>query len=114
MTTHPSTLNATYYSSSYGWRLKYLKCKYFAYFTIYAHFFFGETNIQIATNNFNGAHCNGYTSGINSPVAKYFAQSHPFNNGTAVTYVMEYDITSTYTSISNFNFRNGDRMVLSL
>ena len=113
MTTYQSQSNVST-SSTYGWRLKYLQCKYFAHFNIKAYFYFSDTSIQIATNSFSSSYCNGYTSGINSPSLKYFQQSHYVNNGTAITYVMEFDITSTYTSISNFGFRNGDQMVLAI
>ena len=113
VTTYQSSQSVSY-TSTYGWRLKHLKCKYFASFSIKALFFYSDTSVNVATNTFSSSHCNGYTSGISSPVSKYFAQSHNYNNGTAITYVMEYDVTSTYTSISNFNFRNGDQMVLAI
>ena len=113
ITTYQSNTNVSY-TSSYGWRLKYLKCKYFANFNIKGYFFYSDTSVNIATNTFTSTHCDGYTSGVSSPTTKYFAMSHPFNNGTDITYVMEFDITATYTSISNFNFRNGDAMVLEI
>lgn len=113
VTTFQGNTNAST-STPNGWTLKHLKCKYFANFGISAYFYFSPTNIQVATNNFSPSYCNGYTSGITSPSLKYTSQSHFYNNGTPITYVQEFDITSTISSITNFGFRNGDQMVLSI
>lgn len=113
VTTYQSNQNISYASST-GWTLKYIKCKYFANFNIKANFYFSDTSINIATNTFTSTHCDGYTSGVSSPTLKYFSQSHYVNNGTPITYVMEYDFTSTINSISNFGFRSGDQMVLQI
>ena len=107
VTTYQSTTSVAY-TSTYGWRLKYLKCKYYANFNIRALFYFSDTSIQIATNSFSSSHCNGDTSGVSLPVLKYFSQSHYVNNGTPITYLMEYDLTDTINSISDFGFRSGD------
>lgn len=101
-------------TTSNGWTLKYLKCKYFSNIAIKAYFYYSDTSIQVATNSFTNSYCMGYTASISSPVLKYFSQSHYNNNGTAITYLQEFDITSTLNSITNFNFRNGDQMVLSI
>jgi hypothetical protein len=112
--THPSNVNMSI-STTYGWTLKYLKCKHYSGFSINAYFFFGDTSIEVATNTFSSSYCNsGYTSGVSSPVLKQFSQSHHASNGTDVTYLQEYDITPSMSSLSNFNFRNGDQMVLSI
>jgi hypothetical protein len=113
MTTFQSSSNVSTNSVT-GWQLKYLKCKYFAYFSIRALFYYSDTSIQIATNTFSASYCNGYTSGVTAPSLKYFSQSHYVNNGTPITYLMEYDVTATYGSLSNFGFRNGDQMVLAV
>jgi hypothetical protein len=113
VTTYQSTKNVGY-TSTYGWTLKHLKCKYFANFNIRALFYFSDTSIQIATNTFSSTACDGYTSGVTQPTLKYFSQSHYVNNGTPITYLMEYDFTATLNSITNFGFRSGDQMVLQI
>ena len=113
MTTYQSNADVSHGSGT-GWTLNYIKCKYFANFVITGYFYFSDTSIQVATNTFSSSYCNGYTSGIPSPTLITTSQSHYNANGTAITYVQEFDITSTYGNISNFNFRNGDQMVLSI
>jgi hypothetical protein len=86
VTTFQSNANVST-STTYGWTLSYLKCKYFANFNIISYFYYGDTSIQVATNTFNKAYCDGYTSGISSPSLIKTSQSHYNNNGTAITYV---------------------------
>lgn len=113
VTTYQSSTDASY-GGTLGWKLKYLKCKYYANFNIKAHFYYSDTSIQVATNTFTSTHCDGYTSGVTQPTLKYFSQSHYTNNGTPITYVMEYDFTATVNSVSDFGFRSGDQMVLQI
>jgi hypothetical protein len=110
VTTYQSTTDVSYTTGT-GWALNYLKCKYYAYYSIIAYFYYGDTSIQIATNNFDGSACYSPNS-LTPSTLMYLSQSHYNNNGTDITYVMEIDITSTYNSLTNFNFRNGDAMVL--
>lgn len=44
VTTYQSNTNVST-STTYGWTLQYLKCKYFANFDIKAYFFFSDTGI---------------------------------------------------------------------
>ena len=99
-------------STTYGWTLSYLKCKYFANYNIVAYFYYSDTYIQVATNSFNKNYCNGYTG--TAPALVKTSQSHYNNNGTAITYLQEFDFTAAYNSVTNFNFRSGDQMVLSI
>lgn len=113
VTTYQSNTNVST-STTYGWTLQYLKCKYFANFDIKAFFYYSDTSIQVATNSFSSSYCDGYSSGISSPSLVQFSQSHYNNNGTPITYVQEFDLTGTINSISNFGFRSGDQMVLKI
>lgn len=88
-----------------------MKCKYYAYYSIIAHFFFSDTSVEIATNDLTGTQCNGYTS--SQPISKYFSQNNFLDDGTDTTFIHEIDLTA-FSQISNFNFRNGDSMVLSV
>jgi hypothetical protein len=74
-------------STSYGWTLSYLKCKYFAGLSITAYFFFSDTSIEVATNSFSLSYCDGYTGGVTSPTSKYFSQNYFISDGTPITYV---------------------------
>lgn len=111
ITTYQVNTNVSY-TTTYGWTLSHLKCKYFAGYSITANFFFSDTSIEIATNTYSASYCDGYTSGVTSPTSKYFSQNYFLSDGTPITYVHEIDFTSTINSISNFNFRNADAMVL--
>ena len=97
-----------------GWALKYLKCKFFAHFNIVSYFYFSDTSIEKATNTFRSTDCDGITASVSDPVLKYFQQSPYQNNGTAKTYIMEIDITAMYNSLTSFNFRSGDEMVVQV
>jgi len=81
---------------------------------INAYFYFSDTYIQVAANSFTKTLCGTAINNGNSPALIATSQSHYNNNGTPITYVQEYDITSRFNSITNFGFRNGDQMVLYL
>jgi hypothetical protein len=70
-----------------GWDLSYLKCKYYAFYSVRALFFFSDTSVEIATNNFGGTHCDGNTPVISQPISKYFSQNYFINDGTDTTFV---------------------------
>jgi len=111
ITTWPSSV--TLWTST-GWTLNYVKCKYYAYFSVIGYFFYTDTNVEVATNSFSASYCNSYTSGVTGPNVMYFTQNYIVSDGTPVTYVSEIDFTPTITSLTNFGFRNGDSMVLSI
>lgn len=111
--TWASNANNSYTTYS-GWGLTYLKCKYYAGLTVSALFFYADNQIEVAVQTFSNSYCNGYTSGVNSPVSKYFSQSYFVADGTPTDLVHEFDITPSLTSITNFGFTTGDAMVLSI
>lgn len=94
-----------------GWGLSYLKCKFYV-FDIVSYNVYGDTSIEIATNQFQSPYCNGFVG--TAPKSVYFSQDYIVNNSNPVRLVHEFDITPTFNSITNFNFRNGDAMVLSI
>jgi hypothetical protein len=106
-----TTFQSTTDVDNNGWNFKYMKCKTFT-FVMTAHWFLSDTSIQVATNTLSGG-CDTQNA-ITAPTMMYFSQSHYNNNGTDITYLQEYDITSTYNALTNFNFRNGDSMVLAI
>ena len=60
ITTFQGNTNVAYTTPSGGWSLSYLKSKFYAPpFSVRALFFFSDTSIEIATNNFGDTQCNG-------------------------------------------------------
>ena len=69
-------------SSAVGWDLSYLKCKFYAQ-TWTAYFFFSDSSIEIANNAFTASDGDSLaTTGISSPLNKYFDQTFRVSNGT--------------------------------
>jgi len=108
--TWPSNSNVSYTNSGGAWPLSYLKCKYFS-FNILTYWFFSNSDIERASNTFSSSDCSGGTAGISDPITAYFSQSSYLTNGQDSTFVFEFDVTPSMTTITNFNFRPGDEMV---
>jgi hypothetical protein len=70
-----------------------------------------KNSIEIATNN-NDLNYPGTYGSITAPTVKYFDQTRRFTDSTATWFTMEIDFTATLSSISNFEFRSRDAMVL--
>lgn len=68
ITTWPSLTNVGY-TTTYGWTLNYVKCKYYALYSVIGYFFYSDTNVEIATNSFSSSYCTGYTSGVTAPIS---------------------------------------------
>lgn len=100
-------------TSSGGWALSYLKCKHYSGLALTGNIFFGDTTIEVASQTFSTSYCNGYTPAA-SQVSKYFSQSYFSADGTDTSLVHEFDITPTYNALTNFEFRSGDAMVVSI
>lgn len=111
--TWASTTNNSYATYA-GWGLTYLKCKYYAGLTVSALFFYADSQIEVAAQQFSNSYCNGYTSGVTAPVSKYFSQNYFVADGTDTDLVHEFDFTPSLNSITNFGFTTGDAMVLSI
>ena len=109
MTTWQGTTNVSY-TGSVGWALKYLKCRYYQQSYI-AYFFMEKNSIEIATNTHDLNYPGTYGS-ITAPTVKYFDQTRRFSDSTNTYFMMEIDYTATISSITNFEFRSQDAMVL--
>ena len=111
MRTWPSTTN-NYLVSNGGWAIQYLKCKFYA-LSFTAYFFFSDTTVEQATNTFTASNAQSLsTSGISDPVNIYYDQDYRISDGTDTNFMVEMDLTPALNSLSNFEFRNGDEMVL--
>lgn len=67
--------------------------------------------IEIATNTFTPSAYTSSSNGISAPVNKYFDQDEHVI-GLSANFIVEMDITPAVNSLTNFEFRNGDAMVL--
>ena len=109
--TWPSNTNL-YLHSGGGWALQYIKCKFY-HLSWTAYFFFSDTTIEVATNTFTASNAQSLsTSGIADPVNKYYDQDYRKNDGGDTNFIVEMDLTPAMDSLSNFEFRSGDEMVL--
>jgi hypothetical protein len=70
-----------------------------------------KTSIEIATNTHDTSYPGTYGT-MTAPTVKYFDQTRRFADSTATWFTMEIDYTATMTSVSNFEFRSRDAMVL--
>lgn len=70
-----------------------------------------KNNIEVATNTHDLSYPGTYGS-ITAPNIKYFDQTRRFSDSTATWFTMEIDFTATLSSITNFEFRSRDSMVL--
>jgi hypothetical protein len=87
MTTWQSNTNISYTANA-GWTLSYLKCKYYASWTITAYYGFSDYQLEVATNQYNAADSNSLSStGITAPTIKYFSQNYYGTDGTDTTFV---------------------------
>ena len=111
MRTWPNSPNLST-GSGVGWDISYLKCKFYA-LAFNAHFFFSDNVIEEATNTFTASNAQSLsTSGIADPVNYYYDQTYRISDNTTTHWVVEMDITPAIDSVTNFQFRNGDEMVL--
>jgi len=104
--------NYSYSDANGGWSLSRLKCEYYV-FSIKAFFFFSDTNINEATNNFVNTQCTSASASYNLPVIKYYSQSYTRADGGNPQVVVEIDITSLVSS-SGVTFRQGDSRVMRI
>lgn len=85
--TWPSTTNNNL-SSSGGWALQYLKCKFYA-LSFTAYFFFSDNVVEQATNTFTASNAQSLsTSGIADPVSKYYDQTYRISDGTDTNFMV--------------------------
>lgn len=111
ITTWQSNANVSYATWS-GWSLEYLKCKFYSGLSLTGYFFFGDGTIEAATQTFTTSYCSWPLSV--SPVSMYFTQNYFVSDGTDTSLVHEIDFSPPMRAITNFGFRSGDSMVLSI
>lgn len=101
-----------YLHSGGGWQINYVKCKFYAESWM-GYYFFSDNTIETATNTFTASSAQSLsTSGIADPVNKYYDQDHRKSDGGDTNFMVEMDLTPAIDSVSNFEFRSGDEMVL--
>ena len=112
MRTWPNSPNLSTNTGS-GWDISYLKCKFYA-LNFDAYFYFSDNTIEEATNTITASSAQSLaTAGISDPINKYYDQTYRIrSDGTTIHWMVEMDITPALNSVSNFQFRNGDEMVL--